>query len=285
MTRPPKSKAIERLRKVLNEIPALKDLSTGAPEFKKWYRNTRVAISRVFGDDSTSVDEFYGVSFFPPTSAPPYDSYLTESEVLQGRVKYENERHQSFVKGLEATTSLLESMIEGFEDDWEDGDEMKVSVSPPRDERTATNRVFVVHGRDEGTKHTVARFLERKGLKPVILNEQPDEGLTIIEKFEKYAQNVGFAVILLTPDDVGGLQGDEENLRPRARQNVILELGYFIHSLGRDRVCALVKGNVERPSDIHGVIYIPLDEHEGWQKQLVKNLEAAGLDVDANRAL
>ena len=182
---------------------------------------------------------------------------------------------------------MLESMIEEIEEYWKDEDEEQAERlnGPQRDEQIDMKRVFIVHGRDDGTKHTVARFLENNRLKPVILGEQPDEGLTIIEKFEKHAQNVGFAIVLLTPDDVGALQGEENDLKPRARQNVILELGYFISCLGRDKVCALVKGDIEKPSDYHGVIYITMDDHEGWQKQLVRNLTAVGFNVDAGKVL
>ena len=130
----------------------------------------------------------------------------------------------------------------------------------------------------------MARFLSQVGLEPIILHEQPNRGRTIIEKFEEYSQ-VGFAVAPLTPDDVGALQEDVRSLKSRARQNVIFEFGYFIGRLGRNRVCALTKGNVEIPSDYDGVIYIPLDDADGWKMKLVKELKNAGIAVDANRAL
>lgn len=129
----------------------------------------------------------------------------------------------------------------------------------------------------------MARFLEQLGLKPIILHEQPDKGRTIIEKFEAHA-NVGFAVVLLTPDDDGGLAGSG-SLAPRARQNVILELGYFIGKLGRSRVCALKAPVVEEPSDMTGVLYVPLDVYGNWKIQLARELKAAMIDVDLNRAL
>jgi predicted nucleotide-binding protein len=119
-------------------------------------------------------------------------------------------------------------------------------------------------------------------LKPVVLHEQPNEGRTIIEKFEDYT-DVRFAVVLLTPDDVGGLQDNAGDTKPRARQNVIFEFGYFIGKLGRERVCALVKGNVEKPSDYDGVLYIQLDDSEGWKMRLVRELKSAGYNIDANR--
>ncbi|MEE8356570.1 MAG: nucleotide-binding protein, partial [Anaerolineales bacterium] len=106
---------------------------------------------------------------------------------------------------------------------------------PPGDSK----KIFIVHGRDEEAKDSLARFLEKLGLEVIILHEQPNQGRTIIEKFEDYS-DVGFAVVLLTPDDIGGRANDLE-LLPRARQNVVFELGFFIGALGRERVCALHK--------------------------------------------
>ena len=114
------------------------------------------------------------------------------------------------------------------------------------------------------------------------MQEQPDGVRTIIEKFEEYAQ-VDFAIALFTPDDMGGLEGDDPQFR--ARQNVIFEFGYFIGEYGRNRVRALVKGNVEIPSDYSGVLYIPLGSSNDWKKNLVRELRSAGFDVDANRLL
>ena len=116
-------------------------------------------------------------------------------------------------------------------------------------------KVFLVHGRDESAREGTARFLEKLGLEAIILHEQPNAGRTIIEKVETFA-GVAFAVVLLTPDDVGGIASNPPALNPRARQNVILELGYFIGRLGRAHVAALLKGDVEKPSDYDGVVYI-----------------------------
>jgi hypothetical protein len=143
--------------------------------------------------------------------------------------------------------------------------------------------VFVVHGHDEA-RERVARLLERLGLKPIILHEQPDQGRTIIEKFESHAA-VGFAVVLLTPDDVGSAAFEPQALKPRARQNVIFELGFFVAALGRRRVCALYKGDVELPTDYTGVVYTPMDPADGWQLKLARELKHAGLDVDLNRVV
>jgi len=142
-------------------------------------------------------------------------------------------------------------------------------------------RVFLVHGQDEGAREKVARFLEKVGLEVVILHEQPNVGKTLIEKLEDNT-DVGYAVVLLTADDEGRAQGDEE-LRPRARQNVVFEAGYLMGRLGRDRVALLYNPDVELPSDMHGLVYIPLDETGAWEKALFKELRMSGMSVSSDR--
>lgn len=155
----------------------------------------------------------------------------------------------------------------------------EVSVHP-RGPEASERRVFVVHGHDDGAKEAVARFLERIGFDPVILHEQANQGRTIMEKIEAHG-GVGFAVILLTPDDEGNAKGHSP--QPRARQNVLLELGYFIGRLGRDRVCALKRGEIEIPSDFVGVVYETFDANGAWKMTLARELKALGFDIDLNR--
>jgi hypothetical protein len=143
-----------------------------------------------------------------------------------------------------------------------------------------SNKVFLVHGHAEGPKQAVAAFLRSGGLEAIILHEQPNEGKTIIEKFEKHS-DVGFAVVLLTPDDFGGPAGHHEKARPRARQNVVLELGYFMGKLRRNKVCCLYVEGVELPSDYQGVLWLPYDESGAWRNQLAKELSAAGIEFDS----
>lgn len=147
------------------------------------------------------------------------------------------------------------------------------------------NSVFIVHGHDDGTKHAVARFLERIGVQPVILQEQINNGRTVIEKFEKFAERAGFAVILITPDDFGYAANRPDQIQSRPRQNVVLELGYFAAKLGRERTLVLVKGEVEMPSDVIGLVYERFDSSEGWKIRLAKELKGANFEVDLNRAL
>ena len=139
------------------------------------------------------------------------------------------------------------------------------------------SKVFVVHGHDGEARQTVAEFIEKLGFEAVILHERPNKGRTIITKFREEAAGVGFAVVLMTPDDVGGAAAST-SFQPRARQNVVFELGFFIGELGPDRVAALVKGKIERPSDFDGVVYISLDGGN-WQMELGRELKEAGYTV------
>jgi len=268
MSRPPKVAALERLNKALNAIPGLKKQRHGSPEFEKWHRNTEVAIENTFGEKSRHVKDFTGIqySLMMKTSGSPDSRFQRE-----------------YVSGLASASSVLKSMIEEVEEYWEDdaGD----AIAPLAQEvDKSTDEIFIIHGRDCGTKETVARFITTLGLTPVILHEQSNQGRTIIEKFERHS-GVGFSIALLTPDDEGTIQGKKADLKPRSRQNVIFEFGYFMGKLGRDRVCALTKGNVEIPSDYSGVLYIPLDDSGAWKMMLVRELKSAGFDVDANLAL
>jgi hypothetical protein len=145
------------------------------------------------------------------------------------------------------------------------------------------NDIFIVHGHDGTAKTEVARLIERAGLNAVILHEQPNAGRTIIEKFEAHGGAAGFAVVVLTPDDVGG--PDEDHLQNRARQNVIGEMFWFAGRLGRNRVCALVKGDVEMPSDFAGVGYTDMDDRGALRPELVGELAAAGYTVDWAKAM
>jgi len=142
-----------------------------------------------------------------------------------------------------------------------------------------SKRIFIVHGHDEGARETVARFLERLGFEPIILHEQANRGRTVMEKVELNS-DVGFAVVLLTPDDEGCPKGGTP--APRVRQNVLLELGYFLGLLGREKVCALKRGSVEIPSDFAGVVWESMDGN-GWQLALARELKAVGHEVDLNK--
>lgn len=150
-----------------------------------------------------------------------------------------------------------------------------------RDPSLLTDAVFLVHGHNDALREMAARFMEKLGLDVTILSEKPSAGATIIEKLELNAL-AAFAVVLMTGDDVGSKKGGAA-LNPRARQNVLLELGYFVGKIGRKRVCVLYEDGVELPSDYYGVVFIPIDSGGAWRFLLAKELKHAGLGVDLNR--
>ena len=260
----PKSQAIQRLQTYIDEIGTIRGCSPFGAEFKKWSEGAQFAIVNVFGKDPMHFNAF-------------------RSALISGRIfsptGFGSSESEQYAKSLSAARGVLEEMIKEVKTTWPDDASAIVAskiVSDPR-------KVFLVHGRDVAAQQSVARFLEKLGLEPVILAECPNGGRTIIEKFEQES-NVGYAIALFTPDDVGGLRGGTEE-QARARQNVVFELGYFVGKLGRSRVCVLNVSGVEFPSDFSGVAYVPFDAASGdWKLGLVKELKAAGFDIDANKA-
>ena len=275
MSRMGKTEAIDQLQALLGRVPEIRNSGAGSPEFVKWKSDVSTAICYIFGELSYHLRDFNDVR---------YNLWMYTSDTP------DHEFHAAYARGLGKAAALIKSMVDEIRNYWPDNEHaMSATDVQAEEDRDAkkfiSRRIFLVHGRDEGAKNTVARFLEKLNLQPVILDEQANLGLTIIEKFESHS-DVGFAIVLLTPDDEGALRGDEQSGRHRARQNVIFELGFFIGRLGRERVCALTKGSaMEIPSDYSGVVYIPLDDSGAWRYRLVKELKSAGLDVDANRAL
>jgi len=154
------------------------------------------------------------------------------------------------------------------------------SISATKDPKTDNEKVFIVHGHSNEVKLDVARTIEKLGLTPIILHEQPNSGKTVIEKFEKHSE-VGYAIVLLTGDDYGNVKTNDKS-NPRARQNVILELGFFIGKLGRNKVCPLYEKGVELPSDMSGILYTEIDSKGHWKISVAKELKAAGYKIDVN---
>lgn len=148
-----------------------------------------------------------------------------------------------------------------------------------------SNKVFVVHGHDTELKNDVERFIHEVGLVPIVLHRQPDQGKTLIEKFEHYC-DVGYAFVLLTPDDIGyprtqeDIPDEKRSHEYRARQNVIFEFGFFVGRLGRNRVCCLYKEGVVPPSDLSGLVYKKIERSLDSQAySIIKELKAAGYDI------
>lgn len=188
-------------------------------------------------------------------------------------------------------------------------DLIKEERHPEKSISQSSTKIFIVHGKTHEPMKKLKTMLSEFGLNPIVLHEQPSGSRTIVEKLEKYS-DVGYAFIILTPDDVGcskkdylqlynvclTKEGENEEKRKqnmeffyqnvlqmlinRARQNVILEFGYFIGLLGRDRVCCLLMGDVKRPSDMDGIVYVGFKKSiEEARDMIVKELKEAGYEI------
>ncbi|HBR22670.1 MAG TPA: nucleic acid-binding protein [Nitrospiraceae bacterium] len=255
------SQAIELIKKQMEQIDKLLQLHCDDPEVRKWDNLTEQVIIRAFGKPHDNLDVYSSAYDVPSISSWTGNS---------------NGIHQnSFIKTLHNKRSLLEGFIEQLKIFGSTEKSQDLSIIP----KSFSKKVFIVHGHNEQAKTELALILTRLGFEPIILHEQPSQGMTIIEKLEKHS-DVGFAFILLTPDDKGCKEGQEDNLRPRARQNVVFEFGLFAGKLGRNRVCCLYTGDIEPPSDLHGLIYLPFKNSVNEsQLDIVKELRAAGYEV------
>jgi predicted nucleotide-binding protein len=248
-----------------------------APEVVVLQKSIDEALIAAFGHGTIEYNRY--------VSATKLDTGPVMMSFGPGQSSYQSaaEAQRYVTEGKHKALLTLRSAIKWLEEEISDRAPQEDPTQLPQiSHALASSKVFVVHGHDEGPREAVARFLERLGLQPVILHECPNKGRTIITKFQEEAAEVGFAIVLMTPDDVGGVS--EAGLKARARQNVVFELGFFIGALGPARVAALVKGDIERPSDFDGVVYISLD-NGNWKTELGNELQAAGYDVDWNKVM
>lgn len=235
-------------------------------KFDHLQQRSEMVIKRVYGEDHV---------------------YFDQLKYLMAPLRYPRSEYE-FYRDRTQFSNFLETLCEEIEAFGEpDVTEPSNDVTPTQPEQNPlSNRIFVVHGHDEAMKLGVARALEKLGLVPIILHEQASQGKTIIEKFEEFS-DVGFAVALLSADDKGYVKtASPEQAQPRARQNVIFELGYFVGKLGRQRVLVLYQPGVEIPSDYQGVLYTLYDRPDGgWRYELVRELKTCGYEIDANKLL
>jgi len=262
----PPELALKRLERLREQISDVRSKGPRSPELATWEKNVKIVLAELYGESSLIWRDFNSIWFHPGS----YYHGQPESDFVK-----------ALNKGLDQATGFLESRISDLRETV--GKDTQEAASPSFIPDSSSRKIFIVHGHDQGTKETVARFLGKLGLDPVILHEQADQGKTLIEKFEAHAADVQYAVVILTGDDTASSKANPAQMETRARQNVILELGFFVGKLGRGRTCALVEKGVALPSDIHGVVYIPLDNGE-WRLRLIRELKAAGLPVDANLA-
>jgi predicted nucleotide-binding protein len=258
---------IEKGKELLKlQITSPEKLEQARNDYHKWSDYNTELLKQLFSNESIANEYSSGIAF----AVSGETSFYEELKEFLSDVKEKIHRLESISERLELIP-LAENI--------------RINVDRPATPAAfSTSKVFIVHGHDEAAREMAARFLERLGLVPIILHEQASEGRTTIEKLENYS-DVGFAVVLLTPDDEGRKKVEGEVHRDRARQNVLLELGYFTGKLGRNHVCALHRGSVEIPTDYLGVLYVPLDDGGGWQLRLAKELKATGFEIDMNKAI
>lgn len=245
------------------QIQTQEELQKLASDYKLWSDYNFEYLQQIFDYPNNEYAGNYnqaGYSFMGELGKVQGNPIMSKKNTIQ--YKLDN------LKSLSAKSDLLKSEVKKF-----------VSTINPK---FSKEEVFIVHGHDELALTKTARFIEKLGLKSIILHEQSTSGKTIIEKIEEYS-NVGFGIVLYTPCDVGAVKSKKEKLNNRARQNVIFEHGYLIGKIGRKNVCALVKGEIELPNDISGVVYVKMDEDDAWNLRVAKELKSSGYVIDMNK--
>lgn len=231
-------------------------------------KRAEMLIRKIFGNETHYLKDLKSIRYSPAiwSTGSPDSSF-----------------ESSFNSGKKQLLNLLNVVAEDLQLDNVINEPKEINNGVVSDSRN----VFIVHGHNEEMKLSVARTVEKLKLNAIILHEQPSKGKTIIEKFTDNS-DVTFAIVLLSADDIAyNKNNSPETSKFRARQNVIFELGYFIGKLGRDRVLALheIESDFEIPSDYSGVLFVPFDKSGKWQFDLVKELKAIGVSVNANDIL
>jgi predicted nucleotide-binding protein len=270
-------KGITRLERLIGEIDAF-----DATKLTKRWSPEQTTLETTIEGTLTSVFGHQTVEYRRYAQATKLDHGAVTMS-FGGRAGDDgHEARQYVTEGKVLAVQILRSAIKWLNDEIGDAGEHPLAGVSVKVAADLSLKIFIVHGHDEGARQTVARFIERIGFEAIIPSEQANQGRTVIEKIEAHG-DVGFAVVLLTPDDVGGKNPDV--LRPRARQNVLLELGYFIGLLGRKQVCTLAKGDLEIPTDFAGVVWQSLDDGGAWKTALARELKAAGYPIDWNKVM
>jgi predicted nucleotide-binding protein len=277
-------KALERRIKELEEL----DPRTLT---KRWDAKVQVletaideTLSDIFGKDTDEYERYRSAAGLDHGGISMVIDGYHHDEAAEAR-KYVSE-------GKDSSLHYLKQAIKRLNEEIEDAQHRGASVThsgathstTPAVRSEPSRRVFVVHGRDGEMRESVARFISHIGFEPIILHDEANSGRTVIEKFEAHSEPAGFAIVLLSGDDEGRLKGTGD-FKLRARQNVILELGYFVAKLHRSHVCALKRGDLELPSDIVGVVFESYDDAGAWKQVIGREMEAAGYDIDWHRIM
>lgn len=247
----------EKLKNITDEIDDLtkNNITSEAAEFQAWKTKAERFLINKFGQDSYE-HRVFSKTYFSAISFSRDVSY--------------GEKVGACKKGLEKTKAIFLTYLEDLN--------ANTTATTTLENNKNYDKVFIVHGHDGEMKNSVARIIAEQGIKPIILSEQANQGRTIIEKFEDYS-DVGGAICLFTADDIGKAKNDSSD-NTRARQNVVLETGYFMGKLGRNRTVILADEGIEMPSDLSGVVYT---DTTNWQVDLLKELKTMGYAVDFNK--
>lgn len=247
----------EKLKRIIDEIDSLSNKKelTRDPEFKAWRAKAERFVAQTYGQDSIEYQNFSKIRYMPSVFGVSQDI------------------SPNYRNGLQTAKLTLQDYLDDLD--------TNMGIQDQHDDSTGRgyNKVFIVHGHDGELKHAVARMIEKQaGLKAIILSEQINPGKTIIEKIEENSDVAG-AICLFTADDLGRAKVDTED-KPRARQNVIFEAGYFMGKLGRDHVVMICEDGVEIPGDLSGVVYTGKNH---WEVEMLKALKAMGYNIDMNK--
>lgn len=248
----------EKIKSIIDKAKNLvaKNVSAYDPDFQAWKTSAERFLIKKFGNDSYEHINFKQIYFTPVfVTAETPDSLL-----------------------VECCRDGLNQSIKTFQDYQDEINEESEISNNNLDGSLDKTRIFIVHGHDGELKQAIARIIEKQGIEPIILSEQANLGLTIIEKLERYG-NVGGAICLFTSDDKGK-GNSEKGYKSRARQNVVLETGYFWGKLGRKNIVIVSDNSIEMPSDLDGVVY---SNNRNWEIDLLKDLNAMGYSIDMNK--
>ncbi|WP_461481612.1 TIR domain-containing protein [Porticoccus sp.] len=272
----PREEAKEKLQARIEQGKSLHSKPINTPQeldaeekaYEKWDSFNKELLKRLFTSDELC-EEY---------------SRWVGGAVMMMRERYFSEKVSEHQEEIDEKIHRLDSVIERLElipesISIESSLVNKIEPAAPLDK----SKIFIVHGHDNEAKLEVARFIEQIGFTPIILHEQASGSKTIIEKIESYS-DVGFGIVIYTPCDIGKKNSDAASYQGRARQNVVFEHGFLIGKLGRSRVCSLVKGDVEKPNDISGVVYTSMDGGS-WKIELAKELRAAEYPIDMNKVI
>lgn len=250
----------KKMKDIIDEIDTLiaANATSSTPAFKAWQTKTERFLTKKYGKDSLETTKFRNTLFTPLVWCGDEEDRINNIQTCRD--------------GLLTSKAIFENYLR------EIAEEEKSTAQPQPAQPSNMTKIFIVHGHDSALKQAVARVIEKQGIEAVILSEQANRGRTIIEKFEANS-DVGGAICLFTADDMGKAKDASEE-SPRARQNVVLETGYFMGKLGRDRVVILADSGIEIPSDLSGVVYT---NTTNWEVSLLKDLKAMGYEVDFNK--